>query len=57
MTTSPAFIAVVLTGSQTSAVRFPSMAALSEWEDAHPEVEVVSTMPLVSRTYAERVAR
>lgn len=52
-----AFIAVVLTGSQTSAVKFQTMTALHEWEDAHPEVEVVSSMPLVSRNYAEQVAR
>jgi hypothetical protein len=55
-TTNPAFIAVILTGSQTSAVKFPTMAALFAWEDAHPEVEIVSTMPLVSRNYAEQVS-
>lgn len=57
MTNQTAFIAVVLTGSQTAAVRFPTMTALHDWEDANPEVEVVSTMPLVSRNYAEQVAR
>lgn len=56
MTNSAAFIAVVLTGSTTSAVRFPTMTALHEWEDAHPEVEVVSSMPLVSRNYAEQIS-
>lgn len=52
------FVAVVLTGSQTAAaVKFPNMAALHAWEDAHPEVEVISSMPLVSRNYAEQVSR
>jgi hypothetical protein len=49
------FVAVVLAGSQTAAVKFPTMTALHAWEDAHPEVEVVSSMPLVSRNYAEQV--
>lgn len=52
----PTFIAVVLHGDQKSAVEFGTMAALYEWEDAHPEVEIVSTMPLVSRNYAEQVS-
>ena len=56
MATNPAFIAVVIHGDQKSAVRFPTMAALYEWEDAHPEVDIVSTMPLVSRNYAEQVS-
>lgn len=52
------FIAVVLSGgSQTSAVRFPTMTELYAWEDGHPEVEVVSTMPLVSPNYVEQVSR
>jgi hypothetical protein len=50
------FIAIVLTGSQTSAVKFPTMAALYDWEDAHPDVEVIGALPLVSRNYAEQVA-
>ena len=50
------FIAVITTGDHASAVKFPTMAALYAWEDAHPEVEVVSSMPLVSRNYAEQVS-
>lgn len=53
-TTAQGFIAVVLYGSQTAAVRFATMTELYAWEDAHPEVEIVSSMPLVSRNLAER---
>lgn len=56
--TNPTFIAVVLTGAGSpAAVEFGTMSALHEWEDAHPEFQVVSSMPLVSRNYAEQVAR
>lgn len=57
-TTTTGVIAIVETrGGSACAVRFPNMMALHKWEDAHPEVEVISSMALVSRNYAEQVAR
>jgi hypothetical protein len=56
-TKSPAFIAVVTyTNGSTAAVQFATMTDLYAWEDAHPEVEVISSMPLVSRNLAEQAS-
>ena len=53
-TKSPAFIAVVsYANGSTAAVRFATMTELYAWEDAHPEVEVVSSMP---RNLAEQAS-
>lgn len=46
-------ILLVTTGQgSTVGVRFPSAEAAREWEDAHPDVEGVGCVPLVTKSQA-----